>query len=428
MAMKLTKGPVQLNGACQVPGDKSISHRAVMFGALAKGRTVARHFLFSADCLATIGAFEKLGVTISRDETSVTIEGVGFHGFKPAKQSLDMGNSGTSTRLLLGLLAKQPFPMRFIGDASLSQRPMGRVLAPLTQMGAQMTATAGHLPIEVASNTHLQAIDYQLPVASAQVKSALIFAALQADGPSTLTEKLATRDHTERMLRLFGGDIQQKGLALKIKPQTNLTGQTFTIPGDPSSAAFFIAAATLLPNSEVILLNVGLNQTRIGFLEVLGQMQSDIQVIQADSGFEPTGTLKIKSASLQAMHITADMIPSIIDELPLVALCATQAEGVTTISGAAELRVKETDRIATVTAELRKMGAHIEEKPDGMVITGPTPLHAVNAQLDSHGDHRIAMMLMVAALLSKDQFTLENADAVAVSYPKFYEDLLGLVN
>ncbi len=427
MDKTLQTGPVQLQGTCLVPGDKSISHRAIMFGAMAKGQTRAKHFLFSEDCLHTIGAFKALGVQIQTTADSVTIDGVGLDGLKPPKGPLDMGNSGTSTRLLLGLLSRQAFDMDFIGDASLSKRPMGRVLDPLASMGAKFKATDGHLPVQVAANAHLKPLDYHIPVASAQVKSALIFAALQADGTSHLTEKLATRDHTERMLRYFGGDLTTAGLTLTVTPKQHLTGQALTVPGDPSSAAFFVAAATLLAGSDVLLPNVGLNTTRIGFLNIIGQMNGAISVEKMTEGFEPTGDLRVKHAQLTGVTITKEAIPAVIDELPLVALCATQAQGVTTISGAEELRVKETDRISTITQELRKMGANIEEKPDGMIITGPTPLHAVDTNLDSHGDHRIAMMLMVAALLSQDHFKLQNADAVNVSYPKFYEDLLALI-
>lgn len=427
MDKRLITGPAKLAGTCIVPGDKSISHRAVMFGALAKGITTAHHFLFSADCLHTIAAFKAMGVAIETTADTVTIKGVGLDGLKPPKQALDMGNSGTSTRLLLGLLARQAFPMTFTGDASLSKRPMGRVLKPLAQMGAVIEAVDGHLPIKLQSNAHLKPLDYQIPVASAQVKSALIFAALQADGPSHLTEKLATRDHTERMLTYFGGHIEKDGLTLTATPNQTLTGQDLTVPGDPSSAAFFISAATLLKGSDLTLKNVGLNPTRTGFLEVIGQMNGALQVENLTQAFEPTGDLRVRSADLKGIQITKEMIPSVIDELPLVVLCATQAQGVTEISGAEELRVKETDRITTVVTELTKMGANIEEKPDGMIITGPTPLHCVEETLDSYGDHRIAMMLMVAALLTKDQFTLKQAEAIAVSYPDFYEDLLKLL-
>lgn len=427
MDKELTSGPAVLKGTCAVPGDKSISHRSVMLGALAKGTTTAKHFLFSADCLHTIAVFKALGVPIETTEDTVTIQGVGLKGLKPPKADLDMGNSGTSTRLLLGLLARQPFAMTFIGDDSLSQRPMGRVLNPLAEMGAQVTATDGRLPLTIQANAHLKPLDYTIPVASAQVKSALIFAALQADGPSHLTEKLATRDHTERMLQYFGGHLEKDGLTLTVQPNQTLTGKDLTVPGDPSSAAFFVAAATLLAGSDLTLTHVGLNPTRTGFLEVIGQMNGNISVANLQTDFEPTGDLKIKSADLTGITLTKESIPSVIDELPLVVLCATQAQGVTEISGAEELRVKETDRISTVVTELTKMGAKIEEKPDGMIITGPTPLHKVQGTLNSYGDHRIAMMLMVAALLTKDDFTLQQAEAIAVSYPDFYDDLLKLL-
>lgn len=427
MDKQLMTGPAVLQGTCAVPGDKSISHRSVMFGALAKGTTTAKHFLFSEDCLHTIAAFQAMGVPIQTTEDTVTIKGVGIDGLKPPKQPLDMGNSGTSTRLLLGLLARQSFTMDFIGDASLSKRPMGRVLDPLAKMGAKIQATEAHLPLKIEPNAQLQPLDYQIPVASAQVKSALIFAALQAKGPSHLTEKLATRDHTERMLQYFGGHLEKDDLTLTVQPNQSLKGQTITVPGDPSSAAFFVVAATLLTGSQLTLKNVGLNPTRTGFLEVLAQMNGNIQVTNLQTNFEPTGDLEVQSATLKGIQIDKAVIPSVIDELPLVVLCATQAQGVTEISGAEELRVKETDRITTVVTELTKMGAKIQEKPDGMIITGPTPLHRVEETLNSYGDHRIAMMLMVAALLTKDAFTLQQAEAIAVSYPNFYEDLLALL-
>lgn len=415
-----------LHGTLTIPGDKSISHRSIMFGALAEGTTVIDHFLFSDDCKRTLAAFQALGVPITIEGDQVTITGVGLNGLKAPKEPIDLGNSGTSTRLLLGLLSKQPFPIDFFGDASLSKRPMQRVIGPLSQMGAQITATADDfLPLTIAANTQLNAVEMTVPVASAQVKSALIFAALQADGISKLTEIAQTRDHTERMLRQFGGEIEKDGLTLTIKPQNHFVAQQFRVPGDMSSAAFFALAATLVSNSELWLAQVGLNKTRTGFLDVLSRMGADIHVENVDSRIdEVSGDLVVISSALKATTVHGAEIANVIDEIPLIALAATQAEGTTEISDAAELRVKETDRIETVATELRKLGANIETKPDGMIIHGPTPLRAVTSDtVDSHGDHRIGLMLAVAALLSHSQLTLHDAAAINVSYPSFFTDL-----
>ncbi|ANK61354.1 3-phosphoshikimate 1-carboxyvinyltransferase [Loigolactobacillus backii] len=430
MQKELVTAATHLQGELMIPGDKSISHRSVMFGAIAQGTSKISHFLFSDDCLHTISALQALGVKIQRTTDSVTIEGVGFNGFTPAKQAIDLGNSGTSTRLLMGLLSKQPFPITFSGDASLSKRPMQRVIAPLQKMGATITATdENYLPLTIRSNHKLTALDETIPVASAQVKSALMFAAMQADEPSHLTELAQTRDHTERMLRKFGGQVDITGLTLTVPPQPQLKAQSFRVPGDMSSAAFFILAAILVSNSEIRLKQVGLNGTRTGFLDVLSRMGADIRVENIDSDFEVSGDLIVSTSSLKATEVGGTEIPNVIDEIPLIALAATQAQGTTVIKDAAELRVKETDRIATVTAELRKLGAQIEEQPDGMVITGPTPLKAVTSdQLDSHGDHRIGLMLAVAALISQGHLTLNAAEAINVSYPAFFTDLTNLLN
>ncbi len=415
-----------LHGTLIVPGDKSISHRSIMFGALAKGTTVIDHFLFSDDCKRTLAAFQALGVPITIKGDQVTITGVGFNGLKAPKQPLDLGNSGTSTRLLLGVFSKQPFPIQFFGDASLSKRPMQRVIGPLSQMGAQITATNNDfLPLTIAANQKLDAVEMTVPVASAQVKSALIFAALQADGVSKLTEIAQTRDHTERMLRQFGGKIDKDGLTLTIKPQNQFVAQKFRVPGDMSSAAFFALAATLVPNSQLRLAQVGLNNTRTGFLDVLSRMGADFRVENVDSKTaKASGDVIVTSSKLKATTVHGAEIANVIDEIPLIALAATQAEGVTEISDAAELRVKETDRIETVATELRKLGANIETKPDGMIVHGPTALHTVTSdQVDSHGDHRIGLMLAVAALVSDSQLTLTDASAINVSYPNFFTDL-----
>lgn len=417
-----------LHGTLSIPGDKSISHRSVMFGAISEGRTTVDHFLFSDDCLRTIAAFRALGVKIETTSDQVTIEGKGgFDQFENPDQPLDMGNSGTSTRLLLGLLARQPFDIEMVGDASLRRRPLNRVIEPLAQMGAQISARDNNLlPLTLHANRRLQEIDYQLPVASAQVKSALILAGLQADQPTQLTEKLITRDHTEKMLQQFGGSIQQEGKHIKVTPQSEFQGQHISVPGDISSAAFFIVAGLCVPNSKVVLQQVGLNPTRTGILSALSKMGAQFEISNETAASEPAGDITIHSQQLQAINLTDQDIPGLVDEVPLIALAATQATGTTVISGAEELRVKETDRIETVTEELKKMGADIEQRPDGFVINGGTKLHSAVEPLDSHGDHRIGMMLAVANLIAGGTGQLQHADAINISYPTFWQDVAQL--
>lgn len=419
-----------LKGELAVPGDKSISHRGIILGAISRGTTELTHFLPSEDCLSTIQAFQDLGVAIERQGDHVLVHGVGLNGLKRPIHPLDMGNSGTTTRLLLGLLSRQNFTTELTGDASLSRRPMRRVTEPLTQSGSVFqVSTRGTLPITVCGRPESAPIHYRLPVASAQVKSALILAALQADGESTIIEKQPTRNHTELMLRAFGAEIDQKGLEITVSGRPELSGRPLTIPGDMSSAAFFIAATTLVRGSEIRLVNVGLNPTRTGFLDILRRMGADVTVLNRDNSGEPSGDLLIRSAKLHAVTLSSRDIPGAIDELPLIALLATQAEGTTVIHGAEELRVKETDRIAVVTEELRKLGALITELPDGMTINGPTPLSPRETHVvDTHGDHRIGMMLGVAALISRRALLLSGADAVAVSYPEFFRDLDRLIS
>lgn len=413
-----------LHGELTVPGDKSISHRGIMLGAISEGTTTLTHFLTSADCLSTLAAFQQLGVPIEREGTTVTVHGVGLHGLKASKEPLDMGNSGTTTRLIMGLLAGQPFSTTLIGDASLSKRPMRRVSDPLAAMGADITTTDGHLPVTITGQK-LHAVDYQLKVASAQVKSALILAALQADEPSTLTELLPTRDHTERMLTAFGGEITtaSDGLTITVQPQPQLKGQSMTVPGDMSSAAFFMTAASLVPESQITLKDVGLNKTRTGLLDILNAMGGDVSVESEPTDGEPIGDLTIRSANLKPIDIGKAQIPAVIDELPLVALLAAKADGISRITGAEELRVKETDRISAIVTEFKKLGIDIEELPDGFVIDGRKPWHVVDPVLDAHDDHRIGMVLGIAALLVDQPLQLKGADSVRISYPEFFDDL-----
>lgn len=424
--MKTLKGKPTggLHGTLVVPGDKSISHRGIMLGAISEGITKLSHFLTSADCLSTLAAFQQLGVPIERVGTNVTIQGVGLHGLHASGQPLDMGNSGTTTRLIMGLLAGQNFDTTLIGDQSLSKRPMRRVSEPLARMGATIETTDGHLPVTIKGQ-RLRATHYQLKVASAQVKSAMILAALQATEPSTLTELLPTRDHTERMLTAFGGQINTAadGVTITVQPQPHLFGQTMTVPGDMSSAAFFITAASLVPGSTITLKDVGLNKTRTGLLDILRRMGGKVTISTEPTNGEPIGDLTVQSADLKPIEIGKDDIPAVIDELPLVALLAAKANGVSRITGAEELRVKETDRISAIVTEFKKLGIAIEELPDGFVIDGRKPWRVTDPNLDAHDDHRIGMVLGIAALLVDTPVTLTGAESVGISYPAFFDDL-----
>lgn len=429
--IKLDTFPVGgLHGIINVPGDKSISHRALMIGAISEGQTVINHFLWSQDCRSTLNALRQLGVTILENKEQVIVHGEGIGSLKSPEQSLEMGNSGTTTRLLMGLLAGTNFTSSLQGDESLSQRPMKRVADPLSKMGAKIATTKrGTLPA-VVTGSKIHGTNIQLQVASAQVKSAVIFAALQADAPMTVTEKLPTRNHTELMLRKFGADIttQSDQKTINIKPVDKLRGQVINVPGDISSAAFFLVAAAIVPNSKVLLKNVSLNPTRTGILRVLEQMGANFRIFYKENKDESYGDIEIRTSSLKSIRIAENDIPALIDELPLVALLAACADGVSEIRGAAELRVKETDRIATVIQELSKLGVLINELPDGMVIHGRKSWETNTNVLDSHGDHRIGMMMAVAALRTDQELYLNDSGAIAVSYPSFFVDLKSLLN
>jgi 3-phosphoshikimate 1-carboxyvinyltransferase len=417
-----------LSGTVEIPGDKSISHRSVMFGSIAFGETRITNFLPGADCLSTISCFRKLGVAIEEKDHEIVVNGNGFDGLLEPNEILDVGNSGTTIRLLMGILAGRPFFSSLVGDESIGRRPMTRVTGPLSKMGAQIDGriNGSFTPISIRGGS-LQSIDYQLPVASAQVKSSLILAGLQADGESVITELAETRDHTERMIRQFGGSVERKGKVIKVKGGQKLTGTNIHVPGDISSAAFFLVAGAIVPNSEITLRNVGLNPTRTGIIEVMNKMGAELTVIpNEESVFEPSGDLIIKTSNLKGTVIEGDLIPKLIDEIPIIALLATQAEGKTIIRDAEELKVKETNRIDTVVAELKKLGASIEATKDGMIIEGRSQLKGGN--VSSHGDHRIGMMLSVAALLCQNNVILQNPDAIAVSYPNFFEHLNLLSN
>ncbi|MFP9085765.1 3-phosphoshikimate 1-carboxyvinyltransferase [Streptococcus equi] len=421
--MKLKTKAKALRGRLRVPGDKSISHRAVIFGAIAEGQTVLHGLLRGQDVLATIQALRDLGVSIYEAADSLIIEGRGFKGLKPAQKPLDMGNSGTSMRLLAGLLAAQDFSVQLLGDDSLSRRPMDRITIPLSLMGAELSGQGEKElpPLIVRGHQGLRPIHYQLPVASAQVKSAILLAALQTQGETVILEKELTRNHTEEMIEQFGGKLSVAGKQISIKGPQRLQGQTLYIPGDLSSAAFWLAAALIVPGSDLVLENVGINPTRTGLLEVIEKMGGQLSYQAVDKDMQ-AASLRVSYSSLKGVEISGDLIPRLIDELPIIALLATQAQGTTYIRDAKELRVKETDRIQAVTDVLGQMGADIQATEDGMVIRGKTPLHG--AAVNSCGDHRIGMMAAIAALLVEEgQVTLERAEAIMTSYPDFFKDL-----
>lgn len=424
--MKLETNASGLRGSLEVPGDKSISHRSIMFGAIAHGRTTIRNFLRADDCLSTLALFKKLGVAIQDDGTTIRIEGKGFSNFKPTNEPLNIGNSGTTIRLSLGILAGCAFKTTLYGDASIAKRPMNRVMLPLNKMGAKCAGKekSEFPPITIQGTAFLKPIEYQLPIASAQVKSALLFAALQAEGESVIIEKEPTRNHTEEMIKQFGGHIQTSGKEIRLSGKQFLKGQEIFVPGDISSAAFFIVAGLLVPNSQITLENVGLNPTRTGIIDVIKQMGGTIEVSETDAE-RHVGTLTVQTSSLHGITISGEMIPRLIDEIPIIALLATQASGKTVIKDAEELKVKETNRIDAVANELTKLGASIETTKDGLVIAGKTPLHG--GKVTSYGDHRIGMMAQIAALLVKSgTVELEKAEAVSVSYPNFFDDLARL--
>ena len=426
--MKLRTNSKGLKGTIRVPGDKSISHRSIIFGSLAKGETKVYDILRGEDVLSTIHVFRDLGVSIQDDGDVIRIQGVGFQGLQAPTAPLDMGNSGTSIRLISGVLAGQDFAVAMVGDDSLSKRPMDRVAIPLRQMGVEIAGQGERdcPPLHEKGTHQLQPILYRLPVASAQVKSALIFAALQAEGESTIIEKEKTRDHTEDMIRQFGGEIQVDGKTIRIKGGQEFQGQEVIVPGDISSAAFWLVAGLILPDSVIKIENVGINQTRTGILDVIQEMGGDLTMEDRDEK-AVSASLTVKTSSLKGIRIDGELIPRLIDELPIIALLATQANGQTVIADAEELRVKETDRIQVVADSLNAMGANVVPTEDGMIITGPTPLHG--ADLETFGDHRIGMMATIAALLVRDgNVVLDRAEAINTSYPSFFEDLETLLH
>ncbi|MFC0189328.1 3-phosphoshikimate 1-carboxyvinyltransferase [Fictibacillus aquaticus] len=422
-SIQLTSAKNGLIGTVDVPGDKSISHRAVMFGSIAEGVTTVKGFLPGEDCLSTISCFQKLGVSIQRDEDSVTIEGKGIQGLQEPTEVLDVGNSGTTIRLMLGILSNTPFHSVIIGDSSIGKRPMKRVTGPLRQMGAVIDGREeGNLiPISIRGG-RTKGIIHESAVASAQVKSAVLLSGLTAEGETTVKEPHKSRDHTERMLKDFGVITTSTENTVTIRSGQALKATHIQVPGDISSAAFFLVAGAIVPGSEITLTKVGMNPTRTGIIDALQAMGADITITNEvkDAG-EPYADLIIKHSSLKGTEISGDLIPRLIDEIPVIALAATQAEGTTVIKDAAELKVKETNRIDTVVRQLAAMGADIEATDDGMIIHGKTPLNGTEA--DSFGDHRIGMMLAVASLIAGGETVINNSEAAAVSYPGFYDVL-----
>ncbi|MFB1050500.1 3-phosphoshikimate 1-carboxyvinyltransferase [Paraliobacillus sp. JSM ZJ581] len=412
-----------IKGNLTVPGDKSISHRAIIFGSLSKGRTVVSNFLDGEDCLRTIHAFRAMGVTIQKEGSNVTIDSNGIDGLKEPKQPIDLGNSGTTARLLLGVLAGLPFHVTLFGDDSLTSRPMDRVVRPLRQMGAKIDGRENgkYLPISIRGGA-IQSISFIPPVKSAQVKSAVLLAGLFADGNTNIIEPTTTRDHTENMLQAFGGDITIDQKTITILTNQSLKGTTIDVPGDISSAAFFLVAAAIVPDSKLTIHDVGLNHTRTGIIDVLKKMGASIEVKEERHiGGEIIGSITIESSDLNGIEIGGDLIPRMIDEIPIVALLATQANGRTVIRDAEELRYKESDRIQSVVDTLQGLGASIRATEDGMIIEGNTSL--TGGVGNSYGDHRIGMMIAIASLIAEQDTQLIDPACINISYPSFFADL-----
>ncbi len=422
---KIRRAPT-IHAEIKVPGDKSISHRSIMLAALANGTAQITGFLPSEDCLSTMKAFQQLGVQIERvDETTLVVHGTRGK-FTAPTGDIDCGNSGTTMRLLSGILAAQPFRSRLIGDASLSKRPMKRVMQPLAQMGARITAEGGdgRAPLFIEGGS-LTGIAYNSPVASAQVKSAVLLAGLFAKGTTSVTEPDQSRDHTERMLAWHVAHPRRNGLTVSVLGGQSLESRDFDVPGDISSAAFWLVAAAAQPGARLMVENVGLNPTRTGILAVLIRMGAQVNEIIGSSEGEPRGSVEVRGTRLKATTICGKEIPNVIDELPILAVAAALAEGRTVIRDAKELRVKETDRIAAVAKNLRAFGVQVEEREDGMEIVGGCPLHG--AEVESFGDHRIAMSAAILGLFAEGQTIIHDTDCVATSYPGFYETLQHVV-
>lgn len=417
-----------LRGEITVPGDKSISHRAIMLGAIADGTTEVTNFLQGADCISTINCFREMGIDIENSHGKVTIHGKGMHGLTAPKSTLDVGNSGTTTRLISGILAAQDFTSRLDGDNSLRKRPMGRIINPLSMMGAQIISMRDNdcVPLMVTGKK-LYGIDYISPVASAQVKSAILLAGLYADGMTKVTEPYLSRNHSELMLKSFGADINTVDTTVTISPASKLCGQKVNVPGDISSAAYFIVAGLIVPGSEILIKNVGINPTRAGIIDVVKDMGGDITLLNRRflTG-EETADILVKSSDLKGTEIGGKIIPALIDEIPVIAVLACFADGRTVIKDAHELKVKESNRIDVMVKNLSLMGADITATDDGMIINGGNPLHG--AVIDSSYDHRIAMSFTIAGLNSDGETEISGDEIVNISYPGFYNDINSLIN
>lgn len=414
----------RFSGKIKLPGDKSISHRALMIGAIAEGTTEIANLNSGADVHSTISCLRKLGVKIEHEHGRTFVHGRGLNGLVRPTGALNVGNSGTTIRLLSGILAGQEFSTNITGDDSIQKRPMARIAQPLRKMGAQIDAVNDLAPLSIKGG-RLTPINYKLPVASAQVKSCLLLAGLYPEGVTKVVEPVKSRDHTERMLAVFGATIKKKGSGVCVKRPANLRGQKISIPGDLSSAAFFIAAAVLVKGSELIIENVGINPTRTAFLDLVGEMGANLQMRNIkEVNNEPVADIHVTSSTLKSVKLSADTIPNLIDEIPILAILATQADGVTKICDAQELRHKESDRLRSITLNLKKMCAQIEETSDGLIITGPLPLKA--SELDSFLDHRIAMSFAIAGLIADRETVINNAECADVSCPGFYQELARL--
>lgn len=426
--MNIKKPSSPLKGELTVPGDKSISHRAVMFGAIANGTTRITNFLQGADCLSTIACFQKLGISIENTPSEILVHGKGLHGLSAPSDYLDTGNSGTTTRLIAGILAGQEFTSFLTGDASIQTRPMKRIIQPLSLMGASVESLRGNdcVPLKIQGHP-LQSISYLSPVASAQVKSCILLAGLYGNDITSVTEPFLSRNHTELMLSHFGAKISSQNTTVSIEPEPVLYGTDISVPGDISSAAYFIAAALLVPGSELLIKHVGINPTRDGILRICKAMGADIQLMNhSTAGGEPVADLLVRHSALHGTVIEGELIPTLIDEIPVIAVLAAYAKGTTVIRNAEELKVKESNRLGILVEELTAMGGNVEETSDGMIIHGGAPLHG--ASIDSRLDHRIAMSFAIAGLAAEGTTQLLRADCVNISYPGFYKDLRELMH
>ena len=422
----IVKKANKINGEITVPGDKSISHRSIMIGSIASGDTFVSGFLQGADCLSSIDCFTKMGIDIENNGTEVVIHGKGMRGLTAPCEGLYVGNSGTTIRLMSGILAAANFDTVVSGDASIAKRPMKRIITPLSLMGADIISRDGYTPLQIHGKA-LQGITYNSPVASAQVKSGIILAGLYADGETKVIEPYKSRNHTELMLKDFGADISSDENSATIKPADKLLGRKVFVPGDISSATYFMVAAAITPNSCVTIKNVGINETRDGIIRVLSMMGADIKVETIDNdSSEPTADITVKTSTLSACEIGGELIPTLIDEIPAIAVMACFANGTTVIKDAKELKVKESNRIDTVVNNLVKMGADVVATEDGMIINGGKPLHG--ATIDSFKDHRIAMSFYVAALNAEGDTNINDADCVDISFPGFYALMNQIVN